>query len=257
MRLTLLPSALPDTGEDQHQFLTSYVLNDTIAIDAGSLGIALSPAAQAQIKHIFISHSHIDHVGSLPVFIDNVNEMGGAGVSIYGSEAVLESLRRDIFNDRVWPDYNRLLGKSDVFFRLVRLEAGHTVELGKVRVTAVPVDHVVPTSGFIIQDPTAACVITSDTGPTEAIWKQANQTPNLKAVFLEVTFPNALATLAEASKHLTPALFAKEIAKLNRPVPVIAVHLKARFRAQLVEELQALGLANVQIGKFGTPYDLH
>jgi len=254
MRLTLLPSALPNSDEDQNQFLTSYVLDDTIGIDAGCLGVSLALAAQARIRHIFISHSHIDHIASLPVFIDNVNEMGGPAVNVYGSDAVLECLRRDIFNDRVWPNYNRLLSKSEAFFKLIRLDAGRAVELGPVRITPVPVDHVVPTFGFIIEEAGAAVVITSDTGPTEAIWNQANNILNLKAVFLEATFPNSLAALAEASKHLTPAMFASEIKKLKQPVPVFALHLKARFRAQMLEELQALGLPNVQIAKFGIPY---
>ncbi len=254
MKLTLLSSAPADSSEDQ--FLTSYVVNDSVAIDAGSLGLSLTTAAQARIKHVFLSHSHIDHTASLPIFIDNVNEMGGSGVRIYGSQAVLDCLRQDIFNDRVWPDYSRFIPSNEAFFELVRLDPGRTVDLGELRVTPVPVDHLVPTFGFVIEDRNAAVIITSDTGPTEAIWHYANKTPNLKAVFLEVTFPNALASLAEASKHLTPAMFADEIKKLDHPVPVMAVHMKARFRADVLQELHALGAANVQVGKFGVPYEL-
>jgi ribonuclease BN (tRNA processing enzyme) len=256
MKLTLVPSAPPDSDNDQNQFLTSYLINDTVAVDAGCLGAFLTPAEQARIRHIFLSHSHIDHIATLPVFIDNVNEMDGGGTTIYGSQAVLDCLRQDIFNDRVWPDYGKLPVPGDAFMTLVRLDAGRAVDVDNLRITPVPVNHVVPTFGFVIEDTNSAVIITSDTGPTEAIWSYANKTPNLKAIVLELTFPNSLAALAEASKHLTPDLFANEIKKLNRPVPVIAVHIKARFRAQVIKELESLGLANVQVGTFGVPYRL-
>ena len=97
-----------------------------------------------------------------------------------------------------------------------------------MRVTPVEVSHVVPTLGFLIEDGDSAVVIASDTGPTEALWRLANQTPHLKAVFLEAAFPDAMSALAQIAKHLTPALFGAEVRKLARPVPVVAVHLKRK-----------------------------
>ncbi|HLN33634.1 MAG TPA: 3',5'-cyclic-nucleotide phosphodiesterase [Gemmataceae bacterium] len=255
MKLTLVPSAVGHGADDQDQFLSSYLLNDAVAIDAGCLGLFLTPEAQAQVKHVFISHSHIDHIASLPIFIENVYDVETSGVVIHGSDAVLESLRRDVFNNRVWPDFTRLPTKSEPFVKLSRFDDLAKIEVAGLKITPVPVNHVVPTHGFIVESAEAAIVIPSDTGPTEKIWECANQTPHLCAVFLEATFPNALAQLAGISKHLTPALFAAEIAKLKQSVPVYAVHLKARFRATLIEELRALAIPNLQIGKFGIPYE--
>src|SRR5262249_51364855 len=156
----------------------------------------------------------------------------------------------DVFNDRVWPDFFALsLGKAP-FLKLAMLEPGKTVELEKLRITPVPVNHVVPTLGFVIEDNAAAVVVVSDTGPTDEIWKYANATPNLKAVFLEATFPNAMMQLADLSKHLTPVQFAAEIRKLKKPAAVIAVHIKARFRDQVIKELENLGISGLQIGQF-------
>src|SRR5204863_7561322 len=119
--------------------------------------------------------------------------------------------------------------KEGPFLQLSPLTARRPVEVAGVRLTPVPVNHVVPTFGFVIEDGSAAVVIPSDTGPTQEIWQAANRLPHLKAVFLEATFPNHMARLADLAKHLTPGLFAGEVQKLTRPAKVIAVHIKPRF----------------------------
>ena len=255
VKVTLVPSAVGESGEEQRQFLTSYIINDRVAIDAGCLGFFGTPQEQAAIKHVFISHSHIDHIASLPVFVENVYEGKCECVNIYASEPVLAALRTDLFNERIWPDFIALSQKTDKpFLKVHTLEPGKPIELEGLRITGIPVHHVVPTLGFIVDDGKSAIAISSDTGPTDALWQRANTQPNLQAVFLEVTFPDQLASLAQLSAHLTPQSFGKEIGKLQRVVPVMAVHIKARYRAQVIAELQALGLPNIQIAKFGTPY---
>lgn len=255
MKVTLVPSAVGDTGEEQRQFLTSYIINDRVAIDAGCLGFYGTPKEQAAIKHVFISHSHIDHIASLPVFVENVYEGKCECVNVYASEPVLAALRNDLFNERIWPDFIALSQNTDTpFLKVHTLEPGKPIELEGLRITGIPVHHVVPTLGFIIDDGASAIAISSDTGPTDALWHRANAQANLRAVFLEVTFPEQLAWLAQLSAHLTPATFGNEAAKLQKKVPVLAVHIKARFRAQVIAELQALGAANIDIAKFGASY---
>jgi ribonuclease BN (tRNA processing enzyme) len=107
---------------------------------------------------------------------------------------------------------------------------------------------------FVIEDSGSAVVIVSDTGPTEKIWEAANRAPKLKAVFLEAAFPNSMSSLAAVAKHLTPALFAREAAKLTRHAAMIAVHIKPGFRDEIVRELLALGLQNLAIGDPGKEY---
>ena len=254
MRIILVPSAVDGRGEDQLQYLTSYLVNDTIAIDAGALGQFRTPADQARIRHVLLSHTHIDHIGSLPVLVENAYEGTRDCMTIHGSEAVLDCLRRDIFNDRVWPNFIGLSRPEAPFLKLSTLVAGRPIELDGLRIIPVPVDHVVPTFGFMIEDGNAAIVISSDTGPTDEIWRRANATANLRAVFIEATFPDSMAELARVSKHLTPSMLAAEVRKLKSPVPVITVHIKARFHAQMTRELHALGLPNFEIGRFGKVY---
>jgi ribonuclease BN (tRNA processing enzyme) len=256
VRVTLVPSSIAAAGgEDPGQYLISYLINDTLAVDAGSIGFYGTPEQQARVRHVLLSHSHVDHTASLPIFVENAFEATDECVTVHASAAVLDSLRRDLFNDRAWPDFVALSAGPRPFLKLERLDPYRPVELESLTVTPVPVDHVVPTLGFVIADGDATVVIASDTGPTDDLWRVANAAPDLKAVFLEASFPDSMAELAMSSKHLTPALFGGEVRKLSRPVPVIAVHLKARYRSEIVAELNALGLPNVEIGKFGTAYE--
>jgi len=254
MRVTLVPSSIALNGEEPSQYLISYLINDTLAIDAGSLGLYGSPQRQAMIKHVLISHTHIDHTATLPIFIENAYEARSDCVTIHGSDEVLECLRRDMFNDRTWPDFIALSEGEMRLLRLGRLEPGRPLEVDGLKITPIPVNHVVPTLGFLIEDDHSAVVIASDTGPTDLLWERANEVPHLDAVFLEAAFPNDMAFLAHLSKHLTPELFGREIGKLSNPVTVVAVHIKARFRDRIVGELRALGLPRLEIGAFGKAY---
>jgi len=246
MKIQVVGSAAGES-EGRH-FAASYVVNDAIAIDAGTVGFMSSVDSQRRVKHVFISHTHLDHIASLPIYLDNVYEAGPECPTIYGSENVRETLMSDILNDRTWPDLVRLSLDEFPFLRLVNIEAGQAVSVEGLTVTPIALDHVVPTFGFILEDDTTAIAIVSDTSPTDAIWKAAAARPNLRAVFLESAFPNSMRWLADKAGHLTPELFAMEYAKLGRDVPVIAIHIKPAYHEEVVRELESLGLPSLRIG---------
>lgn len=253
VKVLLVPSSVARPTDD-FQFLTSFVINDVLAVDAGSIGFWGSAENQTRIKHVLISHSHIDHVASLPIFVENVFEGGPECVTVYGCAATLASLRQDLFNDRIWPDFLRLSQSDAPFLKLVELQPGISIEIEGIRVTPVPVNHVVPTLGFILQDADSSVVIASDTATTDELWEQAAKLPNLRAVFLEATFPESFSWLADLSKHLTPRAFAGEMQKLPAAVQFLVVHLKPRYRQQVLAELQALGKQNLEVAQCGKEY---
>jgi ribonuclease BN (tRNA processing enzyme) len=253
VKITLIPSAVAGSGVDP-QYLSSSVINDTIALDAGCLGFYRSPTDQARVRHVLLSHSHLDHLASLPIFLENVYDAGSKGVTIHASSAVLESCQSDLFNERIWPDFIALSQAGMPFLQLSPFEPGQTIHLEGLRITAVSLNHVVPTVGYLVADEHSTIAFISDTAQTEEIWQRVNAAANLKAVFLEATFPNSMAWLADVAKHLTPATLALEVQKLTRPTRIIVVHVKARYRAQVVAELQALNLPDLEIGRFGTAY---
>lgn len=254
MKITLIPSAVSAGGGGRGSFVTSYVIDDVVAIDAGGLGFLGDLAAQCRIGHIFLTHSHLDHVASLPMFLETVFQSSESCVTVYASAPTLACLRRDVFNDRIWPDFFSISENGPPFLKIEILEEGRPVDVAGLRITPIPVDHIVPTFGFLVEAPGVAVAIPSDTGPTASFWATAGAAANLKAVFLDASFPNAMEELAFSSKHLTPKLFAAEAEKLPRQVPFYAVHIKPRYYDTVVAELNALNLKHVHVGTPGETY---
>ncbi len=252
MKVNILGSSIG--GGVSQQFAIGYIVNDQIAIDAGTLGLAWPLKVQRDVKHVFLSHSHVDHIASLPLYVENVYEPGPNCPTIFGNQSTLDCLQLDVFNDRVWPDFIKLGSVETPFLDLKRMEDGDQVKVGKLTITAVDVDHIVPTMGFIVEDETTAVVFGCDSGPTQRIWDIANQNPKLKAVYLEASFPNSMEWLAKASKHLTPAMFLEESRKIQQEVDFVAIHIKAAFRDPVIQELNALNLPNLHIGTSDHPY---
>ena len=253
MRIELLNSTNPPSDL---QFLVSFLVNDEVAIDAGSIGLLADLRRQQKVKHVFITHEHLDHVATLPIFLENVYDPGPECVELLASREVLDFLHGDMFNGRVWPDFIDLSRPNDAFVGITAIEPLRPITRAGLTITPVPVSHGVATLGLVVDDGRTAVAFPSDTGPTEQFWEHLASIDRLKAVFLEASFPHSLADLATITGHLSTATFAAEIGKLPRQVRWIVVHRKARYAAQIASELESLGLANVELVRSGHVYEL-
>jgi ribonuclease BN (tRNA processing enzyme) len=247
MRIKLLGSSVEDPS--RRQYVTSYLINESVAVDAGCLGFYRTPQEQEAIRDVFLTHSHSDHTASLPIFIENAWTPSDQCPRIYGGPETLDSVQRHIFNDVMWPDFVALSRNMSPFLQLCPLQAEVPVHAAGLQITPVPVNHIVPTVGYVIRDQQGAVIVCGDTGPTSRIWEVAHRTAGLRAVFLEACFPNSMKALADASLHLTPAMFCREVAKMPSGVKVVAVHMKVRYREALIPELFALGIPELEIGE--------
>ncbi len=254
MKINIVGSAV-DSGCPGQQFAASYVINGRVAIDAGSIGFQSSIPAQRRIQHVFLSHGHMDHIASLPIFLDNVYQPGPDYVSVHAPQETLDSLRTDVFNERIWPDLVRLSQEESPFMKLLPMQAGDTVDVGDLRVTAMALDHVVPTLGFVISHGSGSVAFVSDTAPLDSIWQTLNDVADLKALFLESAFPTRMGWLAAKAKHLTPTLFAEGCRKLLHSVPIIAVHIKPTFRDEILNEFASLNIPRLVIGSPDIDYE--
>lgn len=242
-------------GETPEHRLTSLLIDGRIALDAGCLCAALPIERQLAIEAVVLTHSHADHTNSLPFFIDNVFGRNEGALEIHGSAPTVYAVRKHVFNSAVWPDFSRLPNHLVPSIKFVEFSDEDAIELGSLRLMPVPVNHVVPTHGFLIEDDRSAVLWSSDTGPTDRLWEVANRTPNLKALCIDVSFDDSLEDIAVASGHLTPSGLARELEKLEVEVPVLLHHLKPACIEAIRREVAALGLPRVDFLEQGRVYD--
>jgi ribonuclease BN (tRNA processing enzyme) len=205
---------------------TSFLLDHDILIDAGTGVGELSLAELSRIDHIFVTHSHLDHITSIPFLVDSVGYMRDRPVTIYAIEETLEIIKTHIFNWKIWPDFTQIPSAESPFMRYQAITLDEAVILNNRKITAVPADHSVPAVGYHLDSGNASLIFSGDTGSNDALWAVANKIANLRYLIIETAFSDAEKELAIISKHLCPSLLAVELGKLERDAEVFITHLK-------------------------------
>ena len=228
-------------GEAEGHRLTGLLVNGKVAIDAGSLTQALTTREQIGIRQIFITHSHLDHICTLPFFTKNIFGHTDVPVEIHALPETMDALRRHLFNDELWPDFSVIPSPDNPIIRFSEIVPGQAYEVEGLRVTPIPVNHLVPCVGYLVEDAKSAFIFSSDTAETDLVYEVANRTANLKLFITEASFPNEQGWLAEASKHLTPEKLGRELKKLKVDVPVGIYHLTPGDRPVMLPQIEAIG----------------
>lgn len=228
-------------GESPECRLTSLLLDEHVALDAGCLSRALSVERQLGVRTVVLSHSHLDHTGCLPFFLDNLVARVEHTVEVYASADTIFAVRRNLFNAATWADFSMLPNHLMPVVRFHEMQDEVPFEVEGLRFTPVPVNHVVPTHGFLIEDDQGAVLWSSDTGPTDRLWQIGNRSADkLRAALIEVSFESELQQIADDSRHLTPSTLRGELHKLEPSVPVLLHHLKPASRERIAREIQAI-----------------
>lgn len=234
---------------------TCFLVDGVLALDAGALTGTLSLEELCKVDHVILSHSHFDHVKDLPLVADLIVGRRDKPMTIWGSQECIRTLRANMFNNALWPDFTRIPTRKNPVMQLKPFRAGATFKIdGKYTVQTVPVSHPVESCGFVVSNGNSSLGMSGDTGPTEKLWKLFNKSKNLKAVLLETSFPNKLQQLADISGHLTPQTLASELTKFNRNgAEVMLYHLKPAFVQQLKREVNGL---NVRVLELNDTFEL-
>ncbi len=210
----------------RHLRTTSMLVDHDILIDAGTGVADLSLAELAMIDHVFITHSHFDHIASLPMLIDSVADMRDKPLRVYASEATIGILRNHIFNWAIWPDFCEISIRQTAAMQYQMIRLGQKIVLGERTITALPAEHTVPALGYQLDSGAASLVFTGDTTVNDVFWPLVNQIPNLRYLIIETAFSNHEKQLAVTSKHLCPSMLGDELAKLSRTVEIYISHVK-------------------------------
>jgi ribonuclease BN (tRNA processing enzyme) len=223
---------------------TSFLLDADVLIDAGTGVGDLTLDEMAAIDHIFITHSHLDHVLAIGLLADSVTRRRSAAqrppVQVHALAPTLAALRAHILNGVIWPDFTRLPDREHPVLALVPVELGQVLALGDRRVEVLPASHTVPAVGYAVSGRSGgAWVFTGDTGPNAALWQRL-ATMDVRALVIETAFGDDEHVLAGISKHLCPSQLREELAQLRAPADVFITHIKPGEVDAVMTEIGAM-----------------
>ena len=245
-------------GETPKHRTSAFVVDDRLAIDAGSLTSGLDLKAQCALEAVLVSHAHLDHVRDLATLADNRNQNRTQPLVVAGTKATIGVLRKHFFNGLLWPDFSRIPSVRKPAVRFLELSLEKTVTIAGYRVQAIGVNHTIDTSAFTVSRKGQALAYSGDTGPTDRLWEVLNQTPDLRALLMEVSFPNGESRLAHVSGHHTPETLARDLAKLEAPLakelPILLYHIKPSFQATVERECSRLRGLNLTVCGLGDQF---
>ncbi len=257
MKLQLLPSTFDASGCcSQRQHLSCFVIDDCLAIDAGSLAMAATEIQKSQIRDVILTHAHLDHIAGLPLFIDDLFVGLDEPVRVYATKEVITVLEKNVFNWEIYPKFSELKNKRSAVMQFVQIEIETEIFTKHLRIKPVKVNHEVQTVGFLISDDNSKIAVTGDTTETDRFWEMVNAEEPPKAILVECAFPDELEDLAFASHHLTPSRLRRELKKLKHTnCPVYVINMKPMYRGQIVKQIENLKIKNLHILKVGKIYE--
>lgn len=229
----------------------ALLLDDIILFDAGTIGVMLTEEEQLALRHIFITHTHLDHIRGIAPLADAIVNSGNSHeVRVAGTGEHIAALRAHLFNNVIYPDFSTIPMTAPVI-RFVEMVPGQEMPVESCLVTPYRVNHAIPAVGYVVRSGDGGFLYTGDTGPTTRIWEEAG---TVSAIIVEVSFPNHLEDLALHTGHLTPGLLAKELEKVGNLPRVLITHIKPQHAEAIQRELQSLGIPEIELLQQGETY---
>lgn len=217
-------------------------------IDAGNLINAFGDDIFT-IEHIFLTHSHLDHIIDIPFLADLFVTQKSISLKIYALKETLDDLRQFIFNHRVWPNFEEisLIGHTEKTIELIEIQLDETYAIDDITLTPFKTNHTDGSCGYLIEKNNAGILFTADTYKCPRVWELMDQHPHIHTLVTEVSFPSSFEKLALDSKHLTPALLQSELQQCKRnDFTIYAMHLKTLFAPTIIHELKTMNLLSNQ-----------
>ena len=245
-------------GETPQHRTSAFVLDERIALDAGSLTSGLDLKMQFRLGAVLVSHAHLDHIRDLATIADNRCQAECEPLVVAASKGTIRALKKHFFNNFIWPDFSEIPTKAHPTIKFVELKPEKPTKIGDYDVTSVMVEHTIESAGFIIRGKDATIGYSGDTGPTDRLWELLREEERLKALLMEVSFPNREQKLATVSGHHTPRTLAKDLRKYGTPkdLPTLLYHIKPVFQSEVEQECARLKGVNLTVLGLGDQFVL-
>lgn len=230
------------------------LIDDDVLIDAGT-GIGdLALDELKPIRHVFLTHAHLDHIAGLPMLVDCVFDPEfEIPLTVYAREETLKAVQDHLFNDVIWPDFARLPSAADPMLRYRACSPGDTISIGHRDFYAVDVMHSVPSLGYTVQNSGGVFAVSGDTKTNETLWPVLNACDDLRVLVIEVSFPDEMEALANDAGHYCPRTLTKDLERLRHSPQIWLTGMKPGEETRIFEQVtKAAPDKNIQMLARGT-----
>jgi len=233
---------------------SSFLVDHDILVDAGTGVEDLSVEDMRRIDHVFLTHSHLDHICALPLMLDTVGSSRERPIIVHALPETIQALKDHIFNWVIWPDFTEIPHFERPWMVYSPLQVGHPVQIGNRTIRPITANHTVPPRGGFHRGPARgrrplgggaaraagppSLVYSGDTLPTEEFWRTVNGISDLRHLILETAFANRERDLAVTAKHLYPIQLSEELARLCVDPQIHITHLKPSDRELIAREIE-------------------
>lgn len=225
---------------------TSFLINDTVLLDAGTVTEVLDDEKIKNIRSVFITHTHIDHVKGLFPLIDEMVAIKKDGIEIFAVKPVKEIISENLFNNLIWPDFTTIPSAERAIIRPTEIDLEKEVEVAGITFKPILVSHTVYTTGFVVKEGKRGFMFTSDTEETERFWEIAKKEHGVEFIIADVSFPETHREIAKLSRHMTVSMLLHCLDKYGlSDVPVYIYHIKPFFIEEIRKEVWLSGRKNL------------
>jgi len=237
MKLQVLGCAGGIGGRER--LTTCLLVDDDILLDAGTGIGSLDLDELVRIEHVFLTHSHLDHVAGLALLIDAVQGRRTTPLTVHASERVIASLQKHLFNWVLWPDFGAIPNADTPVLRWEAVAPGAPLEIGGRVLRAHPVNHMVGSQAWWVHAGGRGFLFTGDMASTPELWQAFRNETRLAQVIVDCSFSNADAAIAELSLHFCPRSLLADIGDVAADVEFLIYHLKPGHEDLIMHELAA------------------